>query len=58
MLGRELLATHVLTFKAKLMHAPQKAFVRLRAPGGSFLHLVKVNHEVNRGILACDWPIA
>ena len=24
----------------------------------SFLHMVKVNNEVNYGILACDWPIA
>ena len=23
-----------------------------------FLHLVKVIYEVNRGILACDWPVA
>ena len=25
---------------------------------GFFLHQVKVNHEVNHGILACDWSIA
>ena len=25
--------------------------------GPVFLHLVKINQEVNQGNLACDWPI-
>ena len=33
-------------------------FVAQSFEGWSFLHMLKDNHEVNHGILACDWPIA